>query len=367
MESLIVGSIVKVSLLLLVAFGLTAALRDASAAARHAIWSAALVGVIVVPLLTIAVPWRMGVLPAEWGPSAPDPAGAPSAAELSETPKTEADPHGVARDRRRHARLRAVEDGRPEPVPSRDASATLATPGARRSTRGSRSGPDPGADSLRHGVDWGARPAAEPLWGRRGCASCRVTERLDLRTPVRVVRGAAAMPVTCGGRWRPRGRPPMSLRKLSRSGRRGRLARTSLVAHPTRRLTTHLISWVPSALSVPSVWSGSRRAACGMRASGVATNVLGAGSWPPSTPRTPPRHLARGVAGARRPRRPDGPEVELRRAAPGDPRAERGSAGADRTQEGGGRRRPRPRRAAAGRDGAGENRPLDDRRSVPFG
>ena len=69
MESVLIGSIVKATLLLLAAFGLTALMRGTSAAARHAVWSAALVGVIVVPLVSIALPWRMGILPSGWGDS----------------------------------------------------------------------------------------------------------------------------------------------------------------------------------------------------------------------------------------------------------------------------------------------------------
>ena len=57
MESAIVAIIVKATLVLVAAFGLTALLRGASAAARHAVWSAALVGVIAVPALSPSGSW----------------------------------------------------------------------------------------------------------------------------------------------------------------------------------------------------------------------------------------------------------------------------------------------------------------------
>ena len=85
MESAVVAIIVKATLVLLAAFGLTALLRGASAAARHAVWSAALVGVIAVPALTMVLPWRMDVLPPGWGAPSGD-AAAISADALADTP-----------------------------------------------------------------------------------------------------------------------------------------------------------------------------------------------------------------------------------------------------------------------------------------
>ena len=64
MESVIVAIVGKATLVLLAAFGVTALMRGASAAARHAVWSATLVGAIAVPALSILLPWRMDVLPA---------------------------------------------------------------------------------------------------------------------------------------------------------------------------------------------------------------------------------------------------------------------------------------------------------------
>ncbi|HET6638284.1 MAG TPA: hypothetical protein VFH82_05840, partial [Gemmatimonadota bacterium] len=86
MESAIVAILVKATVVLLVAFALTALLRGASAAARHAVWSAALVGVIAVPALTMVLPWRMDVLPSGWGSSRPGTAAIAAAGELADTP-----------------------------------------------------------------------------------------------------------------------------------------------------------------------------------------------------------------------------------------------------------------------------------------
>jgi HEAT repeat protein/beta-lactamase regulating signal transducer with metallopeptidase domain len=56
--------IVKGTLLLIVVFGAAASLRRASAAARHLVWSVGIVAVVGLPLISAALPWRLGVLPA---------------------------------------------------------------------------------------------------------------------------------------------------------------------------------------------------------------------------------------------------------------------------------------------------------------
>jgi len=86
MESAIVAIIVKSTLVLLAAFGLTPLLSRASAAARHAVWSAALVGVIAVPALTMLLPWRMDVLPSGWGLPSSDATAISAAEGLADTP-----------------------------------------------------------------------------------------------------------------------------------------------------------------------------------------------------------------------------------------------------------------------------------------
>jgi len=70
-----VGLLVKVTLLLLVAAALSLALRRASAAARHMVWTAAIVSVLALPILAAVLPWRVPVLTV----AAPSPAVVPVA------------------------------------------------------------------------------------------------------------------------------------------------------------------------------------------------------------------------------------------------------------------------------------------------
>ncbi len=60
---MVAGMVLKGTALLMVAFGVTACLRRASAALRHLVWSAAIAGILALPLVSAAVPWRIGVLP----------------------------------------------------------------------------------------------------------------------------------------------------------------------------------------------------------------------------------------------------------------------------------------------------------------
>ncbi len=54
----------KGTVLLMLAFGLAAALRQASAATRHLVWAVGLLVLLALPLLTAGLPWRLDVLPA---------------------------------------------------------------------------------------------------------------------------------------------------------------------------------------------------------------------------------------------------------------------------------------------------------------
>jgi HEAT repeat protein len=56
------GVVAKVTVLLMTAVVLALALRRASAAARHLVWSAAVVSVLAVPILASVIPWRLPVL-----------------------------------------------------------------------------------------------------------------------------------------------------------------------------------------------------------------------------------------------------------------------------------------------------------------
>ena len=294
MESLIIGSIVKGTLLLLAAFGLTSVLRGASAAARHAIWSAALVGVIAVPVLTIAVPWRVGVLPSEWSTAATAGSGPFSATDLSETPTPTPTPTD----------WKVAGDGAAAPVGGK-VTESSASPETRGPGIASALTRDPWRLALfawltiaglilariLFGMVWMWRLArrAEPLSGPAWLLPLgRVTERLDLRTAVRVVRSdAAAMPVTCGVL-----RPAVVLPEESEDWSEERREAVLLheLAHVRRGdLATHLIAWVACSLYWfhPLAWIAARRLrheserACddlvlgaGTRASEYATHLL---------------------------------------------------------------------------------------------
>ena len=62
--AMIGDSVFKGTALLLVAFMVARALLNALATARHLVWAVALVGVLVIPALSRAMPWKLEVLPA---------------------------------------------------------------------------------------------------------------------------------------------------------------------------------------------------------------------------------------------------------------------------------------------------------------
>ena len=271
MESAIVAIIVKATLVLLAAFGLTALLRGASAAARHAVWSAALVGVIAVPALTLVLPWRMDVLPSGWG--APQSgAAAISTDELADTPMPTPTPTTWSTDV-------VADDGGPSGPAAASSSEGSITSAPGAGTSGFFGGlvRDPWRLALftwlaiaalilmriLAGMAWMWRLArrAQPLSGPQWLLPLgRVTERLDLRTAVRVVRSdAAAMPVTCGVL-----RPAVVLPEESDDWSEERREAVLLheLAHVHRGdLATHLIAWVACALYWfhPLAWIAARR------------------------------------------------------------------------------------------------------------
>lgn len=112
---LVVDAVAK-GLVLLALTGLaTVCLRRASASARHLVWALALAGLLVLPVLSVAVPkWRLAILPSETAPAgetassadaAMEVAPAPASSVASQTPATHLPPAPVLRPRA------AVEDG----------------------------------------------------------------------------------------------------------------------------------------------------------------------------------------------------------------------------------------------------------------
>jgi beta-lactamase regulating signal transducer with metallopeptidase domain len=89
----------KASLILLAAFGVTRLMRRASAAARHLVWTLALAGVLVLPLLGAVLPaWHVRALPelaTPAPPASPAPAAVPAFKAIER--RSDAVPAGSAR------------------------------------------------------------------------------------------------------------------------------------------------------------------------------------------------------------------------------------------------------------------------------
>lgn len=80
----LLATALKAMLVLLLAVGVTAALRRASAAQRHLVWALALLGILVLPVLALVVPgWRVGLPPTQPPLIVVAPAPPASLAELS--------------------------------------------------------------------------------------------------------------------------------------------------------------------------------------------------------------------------------------------------------------------------------------------
>lgn len=70
------GSLLKMTLLLLAVFLMAAALRRASASLRHLVWSGGIAAVLLLPLVSLVLPWRLSVI------RVPAPAAAPRTGAL---------------------------------------------------------------------------------------------------------------------------------------------------------------------------------------------------------------------------------------------------------------------------------------------
>lgn len=66
----VVVELLKATVWLLAAFGAAVSLRRASAGARHLVWSLGIVGALLLPVVSLALPWRARVLPAPLAGSA---------------------------------------------------------------------------------------------------------------------------------------------------------------------------------------------------------------------------------------------------------------------------------------------------------
>ena len=82
-------AVLKGTALLLVVFMLARALRNAPAAARHLVWAMGLAGLLIVPVLSRTMPWRLEILPATETTSLVE----PSSMERSTAPNPIVSPH----------------------------------------------------------------------------------------------------------------------------------------------------------------------------------------------------------------------------------------------------------------------------------
>jgi beta-lactamase regulating signal transducer with metallopeptidase domain len=81
----------KGTIVLVAAFAVSTALRRASAAVRHLVWTTALGAVLVLPLLSLTLPvWRVALPQAATVVTAPGPAGNPALAFPSQPPQNRA-------------------------------------------------------------------------------------------------------------------------------------------------------------------------------------------------------------------------------------------------------------------------------------
>ena len=113
---------VKVTLLLSITAIAALALRKSSSAARHAIWCAALVGSLLLPVLTLAVPdWKLAVLPARAPVPQPMTVATPATPVTASTPATPVvpavTPAPPAPPAPRHVHRHGAATPRPMPAP----------------------------------------------------------------------------------------------------------------------------------------------------------------------------------------------------------------------------------------------------------
>jgi HEAT repeat protein/beta-lactamase regulating signal transducer with metallopeptidase domain len=300
--------LMKGTVLLALAWGLAAALRGASAATRHLVWSFALVGIVGMPLLTAVSPWRLEVLPTlvRFGPPPAVESGARSDAPIT--------PLGPTSD---HAAAPAgVDEKSAGPV---ETAAPVGVTNAGDTPGEAAAGPFRPSWALLLGVwaagaalvasRWlagmvalrrclkGARPISGPGWDE---PLRRASDRLLLDTPVRLlVSDRVPMPLTAGV-LRPVVLLPESALEWSEERRRAVIVHE--LAHVQRRdALAHALAWAACALwwFHPMVWAAARRLraeserACddlvlraGTRASSYADHLLDIVCHAPS-PRAP--------------------------------------------------------------------------------
>jgi len=260
--------------LLVIAFAVTAVMRNASAAVRHHVWSAAIIGLLALPFLELGFPWRLGVVPTistvpERG-VAPGTRVGPEAGEVG---------FAGAMESQTEAEVATA------PIAREAQGVTLAPTGPDAAATGSSWG-GPGIGSLDFdparlawlawilGVAfvagrllvgsasvWFLARRARPVTSRSWYALLgRVTEHLSLRVPVRLARSPRiAMPITTGV-VRPTIVLPADSERWSEDRRQAVLLHE--LAHVRRHdLVLHWLAWVACAVYWfhPLAWKAARR------------------------------------------------------------------------------------------------------------
>lgn len=269
MAATAISILVKGTVLLLATFGLARVLRGASAAARHLVWTVGLVGLIAMPVAELSMPWRLEVLPlGEAGLAAT----ASPAAATDHVPSNLSDPSWRAAEPRPVASAAgaasksAVAEPSTSPSPGQ-LSRGISLPGGWDWPRGLLVAWALGAALVlgRLGLSvasvWWLARRARPLTSADWYGSLgRVTERLSLRTPVRLLESERTpMPITCGVL-----RPSVVLPAGSRQwdAERREVVLLHELAHVRRAdLVPHLTAWVACAAwwFHPMAWVAARR------------------------------------------------------------------------------------------------------------
>lgn len=279
--------LLKATALLLLAWGMTSALRRASAGTRHLVWLATLAGVLLLPAVSFWTPLRLAIVPAQLMPSLPRLASSTGERQVADPrqlpPASVATPPVVAATTTQHASVAAPTISPIASGPSFPLSTTLL-------------------------VVWGVMVVSLLSWLGFGALSvrrilrsgrelddrgwtaplCEIADRLDLDEVPRLLSSALVeMPFACGI-MQPTIVLPSSAEGWNDSRRRAVLFHE--LAHVKRRdLLGHTLGRLACAFYWfhPLVWTAARRLraeseracddlvlSCGARASDYADHLL---------------------------------------------------------------------------------------------
>ena len=283
----LVAWLLKATVLLVLALGVTTVLRRASAGTRHLVWLATLAGILTLPAVSLWAPLRLAIVPTELVPSLPQIA-TPERGPASYVPATPTAPSAAAHQPAFVSSQLPTTDHRPASTVAPNErrfpiwAALLAAWGAVAVVLLAWLGF--GALSVRRIVRAG-RELDERAWT---APLCEIADRLDLDEVPRLLSSPLVeMPFACGV-VQPTIVLPASAEQWSDSRRRAVLFHE--LAHVKRRdLVGHTLGRVACALYWfhPLVWTAGRRLraeseracddlvlSCGARASDYADHLL---------------------------------------------------------------------------------------------